>query len=555
MANSKIKLSRDEFFLLHTLIEKECDHFLQEEGKKNGINKTNEQYYYGFLQGEPEMKAPNDARYNRSIKYVILAKIGNEIGDNAQNYGFRSDSSSENIKFNGRHLHNLKKKYNKGTQEISIAKEYLSAFLRLLNAETIDDLKDRYLAENGTSHLSIIEDSITPARTSRSYSKEDETQDPESVLKEEKTLPIKQPHHKVEKKFESKLKVLENTDWYYYRFDYKNEEKPQSIMRMVFRIGQMLENGDLEIELIANSSTFSDYAGTISRSDSNDKILICRLSTKKVGAKLKVLMFHIEPRFKSQIYLGQYLEYDDDHHIMSGTILIEKTSHTREMDLGSKVFHYGSKEMEAEIDPNIQYYFEDKYMNFTKTPTGISTPFDFQAWLHKKRFEREKDNPSRIYDLYISVPFVELKNDMNKLHELEDLINRMSNTTELKNIGIDKNKIHHRTIESNRNFDAGFLLRRDQEAIQKSKAFLFIFPQETKIVTSVFIQAGYAIHGGFPTFILYKNLDCLPYSLQVSDRLAHVQMKKIESIQDILSFPEWVHLNEYYKLYRKTGRP
>lgn len=546
MADSSIQLSRDEFFLLHFFIVQACDRFLEEEEKKEGLNRINEQYFYGY--GPQQYDDPNDESYNRSIKYVVLNRLGTEIKH--EKYGFRQDKYKDfQVKFNGRYLGDLKKDFNNGNEEITMAQGYLLAFLKLLDAETIAELKERYLTNYGTSHLSIVEDSITPTPTTRIYSKEDETPDPESTHTKDKALPKKQPHHLMENNFKFKLQVLENTDWHYYRFDYKNEGKPQSIRRMVFRIGKMLENGDLEASLIAGNDTFSDYTGRISSRDSNDKILICRLSTKDVGAKLKVLMFHIDPRIKAKLYLGQYLEYDDDYHIMNGTIVIEKLPSSNFVDLESKVFRYGSKEMNDMVDPTIQDYFEDKYLNFTKTPTGISTHYDFKNWLDKKRSEREKKKPSRIFDLYISVPFVGLKNDLDKLNKLEAIINRMSDSETLKEIGINKSRIHHRTVKNNQNYDPGVLLKKDQKAIQKSKAFLFIFPQETKIVTSVFIQAGYAVHSGFPTFILYKDLNCLPYSLQVSDKLSKVRMKKIETMEDILLFPEWVKVNEYYKLY------
>ncbi|MEZ4991748.1 MAG: hypothetical protein R2824_15105 [Saprospiraceae bacterium] len=516
---------------------------LKQKGIKDGLNRSNEQYYYGFQEGEPEMKNANSP-YNHSIHYVVLSEIGDEIKRDIQKYPFRMDDSLD-IKFNGRHLCDRKGEYNNGDQKIYMGKGYFQAFLRLLEVETIEDLKEK----NENSHRLIIEDYIIPTLTSRVPKKKLKNPDVDSISNEEETL-LKKPSRKNNgKRFEDKLKTLENTVWYYYRFDYKNEAKPQSIKRLIFKIGKMLEDGDLEISLIASSEIFSDYAGRISKSVSNDKILICRLSTTNVGAKLKVLMFHIEPRFKSQIYLGQYLEYDDDYQIMSGTIIIEKISDSGKVRPVPKDFYYGSQEMKEEIDVNIQYYFEDKYLNFTKSPTGISTPYDLQDWMKRKRSEREKENPAKIYDLYISVPFVELHSNLNGLKEIEAIICDMLEHPDIKSIGIDKNKIHHRTIKSNQNFDPGYLLKEDQKAIQKSKAFLFIFPQEKKILTSVFIQAGYAIHSGFPTFILYKDLNCLPHSLKVSEKLDHVKMRPIESIDDILKFPEWVKVNEYYTLY------
>ena len=53
------------------------------------------------------------------------------------------------------------------------------------------------------------------------------------------------------------------------------------------------------------------------------------------------------------MYLGQYLEYDDDYQIMSGTIIIEKISDSGKVRPVPKDFYYGSQEMKEEIDVNI----------------------------------------------------------------------------------------------------------------------------------------------------------------------------------------------------------
>lgn len=551
MSTAKTLLSRDEFYLLHFLIDKECDRLLIQEGKE-GLNKVTEQCFYGFLKCEPDMEFAGEDYPNSSIKYVILAKLGDEIKFNRKKYGFRLDHS-ENIMFDGRYLCNLKNRYNAGDEEIAIQTKYLLVFLKLLDADSMEALKERYKADNGETHHGIVEEWIAPTKNSRQLKGEDEEEEPlasEPASQEDET-PGKWPQYQAEEKLESRFRLLEHTDWYYYQFDHKNQRKAKSILRKVLRIGRMLENGDLEIELIAQSDTFSDYAGRISKSDSNEKILICRLSTKDIGAKLKTLMFHIDPRVKSKIYLGQYLEYDDNYSIMSGTLLISKIPDSNEISLGSRSFVYGSEEMDKEVPPAIRQYFEDKNLNFTESPTGISTFYDLTNWLERERAPIE--HPSKIYDLYISVPFVELQNNLNKLKELEQVIYQMLDDPILKSIGIDKSKIYHRTVKKNQLYDSDYLLKRDQRIIQKSKAFLFVFPQEKKILTSVFIQAGYAVHGRFPTFILYKDIDCLPYSLQVAKELDHVKMRKIESFADILKFPEWVKVNEHNRLYEDAN--
>lgn len=540
MQESTFYLSRDEFFLFHSAIEKECDRRLKGEGK-DGLNRENEQCYYGFHQCEPD---PEDEYSHQSVKHVILSCLQDELKSNRRKYGFRLDKS-ERIKFDGRYLYNLKNDYNGGKEKIEVQKKYYLAFLKLLEVENLKALKDKFIAENGEPALKDREECIRPAHTSRCPGQEEDQEEDASAKPQENNS-----SRKMDDVLGQRLRKLENTYWYFYRYNFKKlKNEPHGIFRMVLRFGKMLSNGDIEVSLITGSKIFADYSGWIIKRESNPSILVCRLTTKDSSAKLKVLMFHIDPRIKSQVYLGQYLEYDDTYSLMSGTVVIEKIKDTSNLDLSSKIFTYGTPEMLEQVDENIRYYFEEKNLNFTKSPTGISTSYDFERWLEEKREERLKSQPSKVHDLYIAVPFAEMQGELEQLQKLEEIIYQMLKDPILKQIGIDSSTIHHRTVEKNQLLEPGFLLKREQQVINRSKAFFFVFPQTEKILTSVFIQAGYAIHSGLPTFIFYRDLKYLPYSLQASRELDHVKMRQIKSLEQILHFPEWVKVNEYYKLY------
>ena len=339
-----------------------------------------------------------------------------------------------------------------------------------------------------------------------------------------------------------------NTVWWYYKRD-SNAKVGQipRLIRMVLKFNALSTDGsgDVEGELIAAQpskiKTFNNYLVRILTKKSSEAILVCELKTKSKG-KNKRLLLRIDSDGRNLLSIGQEIGYTYSYSPITSNVIIEKP-HKELTEFYPSIFLYNSKEID-EIDPAIQEFFQVKSLNVLKAPNEIFSYFDLRKWLEKKRAFRDIYYPPIIHDLYVAYPYEALQDAVEKYQSLESELLKMIKDPLLKKMGFEN--IYLCPIPKT-SLDPNSFLRSQIGEIRASRSYLLIFPQQEPILTSALTIAGCSIYSGKPTFIVYKDRNCLPSILRGAGKLDNIFMNSSYTDLDISGIPEWLYDNKYFQ--------
>jgi hypothetical protein len=117
------------------------------------------------------------------------------------------------------------------------------------------------------------------------------------------------------------------------------------------------------------------------------------------------------------------------------------------------------------------------------------------------------------YDIFLSSPMSAFSSDSEYKKERSNILKIIDTMMSVWNV----KKVYYagESFSSNTKFDASILsLKYCIDALDKSKCFVMIYPQQ--LVSSVLVEAGYAIAKKMKSIYFVKNKNDLPYILRDS---------------------------------------
>ncbi|MEZ5039751.1 MAG: hypothetical protein R2828_07665 [Saprospiraceae bacterium] len=361
---------------------------------------------------------------------------------------------------------------------------------------------------------------------------------PPLVIKHQHNIDFSTKH---DSDFDARFADLKNSVWYLYVKD-KNAEGKDVVFRSILQIegADKNINGDLNVYILTpGNAEFSNFKGKLIKNYSNLNVIHIILNADSIlpiHTKFRYLVFRIEATGKidrtKELYFGQYLRYDSNNVISSSTIIAHRQDETNKHQLKPTEYIDGAHEVEK----NIAAYFRLAPSTLFSL-SNIFSPHDLEREVHKLKLEHHDQQIPKI-DLYIAAPITYLLNRKVELEDLYHQIEMLSQNPILNTLGIEqiyyrkKQDLYERTSPNNQ-------LQREMTAIHQAKCFLFIYPLEEVLDTSVDILLGAAIYANKPVYILNKGVKYLP-------RIVRKETDKIKLIDPevtIQEFPEWLKDN------------
>ncbi len=192
---------------------------------------------------------------------------------------------------------------------------------------------------------------------------------------------------------------LENTQWWLYLHGYQRHKievdkiNTWPLVKLVLTFGEINQEGDLFVKLDNTGIEHYDYIGTVDFQSSRTEILVINLNTIPYYGRQLNLKIHIGTG-EGNIFLGQYLNYESDNHIISGTIVLERIKN--EIEPEPKVYYIDNlNECESEylndvedISCYILEYLHDRVKNFRRTPLRSGHDLHgLKKWLDTRKKE------------------------------------------------------------------------------------------------------------------------------------------------------------------------
>jgi hypothetical protein len=345
---------------------------------------------------------------------------------------------------------------------------------------------------------------------------------------------------------DKRLQKFINTSWWFY-FKEGNRKGLASVFRLVFKVEDYFPGSeDLIVKLINKGEPYTNFTGRIVKEQCSLEVVNCVLlaDDQELKVKHRNLMFRIDNRGKKgmELYAGTYTMYSEEIFISSNLVIIQRVKDLDEK-MEPKQFFLGTEEIREEIDSRIiDFFYEFPFK--LNVPSGIFSLIDLENKTIAKKMEREVEEPSPVWDLYISFPVTALRSNPEKLKSLNVEVKEMVENKLFKEMGI--NKIYIGEMDLGRLVDPSIILKRELKELRRSKACLFIFPNTEPIITSVTTLAGCAIYSNKPTFLIADAPRHLPTILKGADTLEHVKIPSIHNPVKIRDIPKWLKDNEYF---------
>ncbi len=314
---------------------------------------------------------------------------------------------------------------------------------------------------------------------------------------------------------EEKLKAIENkkelfysTKWFLYYFEEDDVSKERGVAQAILTID---EEGEVEIENIEKVNG-ADYQGSFEIVDK--QYLFMNLFTKRVSEKRLHIRLFIGVGMSYPIYMGLYTNITGRGSINAGTLLLESIKDKNKNI--APVWHKPKGQEIEGLDIDVIRFFSNKNLNQLKIPNDILTKKELKSWLDKKEDERairkkrlmtKKDFK---YDVFVSSPMASVpEGEYETMREATlAVINALK-----EHCGFSSFYYAGRNIETTDDFEANDLsLEIDLEALNDSKIFLMIYPEP--LVSSVLVEAGWALQSKKPSFYCVKTKKNLPFLLE-----------------------------------------
>lgn len=196
--------------------------------------------------------------------------------------------------------------------------------------------------------------------------------------------------------------ILENTEWWFYFYGYDkhriiepNQDK-WSLVKLLLRFNKVNDDA-LSVEIInTDTPEHYSYEGEVDFLGSKTEIIVINLRTVPFLARQLNIKLNVGSG-DGEIFLGQYLNYESDNHIISGTVVLERID-TDEINNPEPAVHsIPIKDKYTEdidgISRYILQYLHDKKQNFRRTPNRAGHNLEgLRKWLETRDAEDMQNN-------------------------------------------------------------------------------------------------------------------------------------------------------------------
>ncbi|GAB4002079.1 hypothetical protein GCM10028807_59900 [Spirosoma daeguense] len=195
--------------------------------------------------------------------------------------------------------------------------------------------------------------------------------------------------------------LLCNTDWWLYfygydKLDLKKNRDSWPLIKLLFRFGEVEEDEIVVTIENTDNPEHYDYRGSTDFRSSQYELLVFNFTTDPHFTRQLNMKIHVGIG-EGTLFLGQYLNYENDGNIISGTLVLGSAASVPLSQRKPKV-HWIPKltsdvrytKAHDGVNESILQYLNDKDKNFRRTPLRAGHSLQgLQDWLDA-RYESEK---------------------------------------------------------------------------------------------------------------------------------------------------------------------
>lgn len=282
-------------------------------------------------------------------------------------------------------------------QYVAIGENYLYAFLNFLEIDG-EDLEDKLMSfcdELGDDRREDkANQSLLPQSKAKNTKLEDDIPLNDSIRIAELRTELTRLMYKHTQLF--------NTKWWFYLYGYdkhrlkSEKENTWTLVKLVMSIGEIDETGNVEIRIDNTGVEHYDYVGVIDFQGSRTEVLVINLSTMPYLGRQLNIKIHVG-NCEGDLFLGQYLNYESDNHIISGSVVLQRINQKKVFNPEPAVYKIENLENGEQYEKDtdgvsrfILQYLHDKKQNFHRTPLRVAhSLLGLKTWLETRR---EEDN-------------------------------------------------------------------------------------------------------------------------------------------------------------------
>lgn len=281
---------------------------------------------------------------------------------------------------------------------VAIGENYLHAFLDFLEIDG-EDLEDKLLSfceELGDeSKEDKANQSLLPQSKAKNTKLEDDIPLQDSIRIAELRTELTRLMYKHTQLF--------NTKWWFYLYGYdKHRLKSEkantwTLVKLVMSIGELDETGNVEIRIDNTGVEHYDYVGGIDFQGSRTEVLVINLFTMPYLGRQLNIKLHVG-NGEGDLFLGQYLNYESDNHIISGSVVLQKINQRKTINPEPAVYKIKNLEKGEQYEEDIEgvsrfilQYLQNKKQNFRRTPLRVAhSLLGLKSWLKTRREENDE---------------------------------------------------------------------------------------------------------------------------------------------------------------------
>ncbi|MCO6491792.1 MAG: hypothetical protein J5I98_25480 [Phaeodactylibacter sp.] len=322
-------------------------------------------------------------------------------------------------------------------------------------------------------------------------------------------------------KLKEKLELYFGRRFFLYFWSWNDNRQEAQLGRAMLKIGTT------ENDVILGSDLGVGYAGSVAML-TNDHLHF-NLRTRVTQEKSLSIKLKVGPDRVFPYALGIYSIISSHGSIEAGTILMEQYLDDNDIRSFEATVFPLSKPCPDEVPEKVWRYFQDKGLNFIKTPSeGIFDDEDFA------KFYREQGNKKNIYrqsnaGIFIATP---MSASMEDFHELREGV------ITLKEYLMELFEVPAYYAGESYSVEVGFThaytaAEIDLKKLHEASRFLLIHP--AKVASSTLIELGWALAEKKSCVIFFKNKDDLPFLVQGLNRSPNVRLIPYNSMENLFA--------------------
>lgn len=323
-----------------------------------------------------------------------------------------------------------------------------------------------------------------------------------------------------------KASLYYNQSFYLYFYDEGDTPRQLGITRVLLKIGA--DNKSIYLNNVQEGVN-TDYQGEMELKASGQH-LVFRMQTVSTCEKHLHMNFIICPETIPLIAVGQYCTINKKGALVAGTLIMEHCKSSEEKEDKSdevKCLLKGTEEY-SNLPNSLKQFLGKKEKNQIKVTTGIFSYSDLDRFLDEQKLKLNKKDPLPPIDgVFLSAPMHALDTKYSDFRKkLLNLIDALKEVLacSVHFAGTDKDS------EKDFNYSA-ISFRNNIGVLDKLNYFILIYPE--KLVSSVFIEVGWALKSNKHCLFFVKNRADLPYLLQDLDH-PRVRIIEYQRIDDVI---------------------